>query len=146
VASVRLHESPGGMEGEVFAGDTRSIRTQVARILSVDVDGDGFSQVGRRDPVVTKLKARLWHRRTFTGGARRPRQRMEALPNLGYVPAARLPRRPASLAAQLTTTSRLRSKRPKTWSPLDGSGWSEPRGPRSDRARRRCLPGLGRHR
>jgi hypothetical protein len=34
------------------------VREQVARILSLDVDGTGFPEVGRRDPVVGGLQAR----------------------------------------------------------------------------------------
>jgi DNA-3-methyladenine glycosylase II len=40
-----------------------AIRDQVARILSLDVDGSGFAAVGRADPVVAGLQRRyprLW--------------------------------------------------------------------------------------
>jgi DNA-3-methyladenine glycosylase II len=36
--------------------DTRPVRRQLARILSLDVDGNGFAAVGRRDPRVGKLQ------------------------------------------------------------------------------------------
>jgi DNA-3-methyladenine glycosylase II len=45
--------------GEVFGdADPEAVRDQVARILSLDVDGSGFPAVGRRDPVVGGLQAR----------------------------------------------------------------------------------------
>lgn len=39
----------GGADAPVLAAATDQCR----RILSLDVDGDGFAEVGRRDPVVT---------------------------------------------------------------------------------------------
>jgi DNA-3-methyladenine glycosylase II len=36
---------------------TAAVRRQVARILSLDVDGAGFAAVGRRDPVVRRLQS-----------------------------------------------------------------------------------------
>jgi DNA-3-methyladenine glycosylase II len=45
--------------GEVFGeADPGAVREQVARILSLDVDGTGFPGVGQRDPVVAGLQAR----------------------------------------------------------------------------------------
>lgn len=45
--------------GEVFGeADCEVVRRQVARILSLDVDGSGFPEVGERDPVVGRLQAR----------------------------------------------------------------------------------------
>jgi DNA-3-methyladenine glycosylase II len=42
---------------DVFGhGDRTAIRAQLARILSLDVDGSGFAAVGRRDPVVGRLQ------------------------------------------------------------------------------------------
>jgi DNA-3-methyladenine glycosylase II len=38
--------------------DPDAVRAQVARILSLDVDGTGFAGVGRRDPAVAELQAR----------------------------------------------------------------------------------------
>jgi DNA-3-methyladenine glycosylase II len=35
-----------------------AIRDQVARILSLDLDGSGFAAVGRADPVVAGLQRR----------------------------------------------------------------------------------------
>jgi DNA-3-methyladenine glycosylase II len=58
VASVRLSEVANGVRGEVVAGDLEAVRTQIGRVLSLDVDGSGFSEVGRRDPVVGKLQDR----------------------------------------------------------------------------------------
>jgi DNA-3-methyladenine glycosylase II len=50
--------SAGGMvHGEVYgASDPLAVRAQVARILSLDVDGRGWLEVGRRDPVVGRLQ------------------------------------------------------------------------------------------
>jgi DNA-3-methyladenine glycosylase II len=49
----------GVVVGEVFGdADPEAVRDQVARVLSLDVDGRGFTQVGRRDPVVGGLQAR----------------------------------------------------------------------------------------
>jgi DNA-3-methyladenine glycosylase II len=49
----------GAVVGEVFGeADPEAVRVQVARILSLDVDGSGFPEVGRRDPVVGRLQAR----------------------------------------------------------------------------------------
>lgn len=45
--------------GEVFGeADVAVVRRQVERILSLDVDGSGFPQVGKRDPVVGRLQER----------------------------------------------------------------------------------------
>lgn len=42
-----------------FQGDVEvdAARTQVARVLSLDHDGDEFTAVGRRDPVIARLQA-----------------------------------------------------------------------------------------
>lgn len=37
---------------------SETVRDQVERVLSLDVDGSGFPEVGRRDPVVGKLRER----------------------------------------------------------------------------------------
>jgi DNA-3-methyladenine glycosylase II len=58
VASVRLFEASNGARGEVIAGDPKPVRTQIGRVLGLDVDGAGFREVGRRDPVVGKLQDR----------------------------------------------------------------------------------------
>ena len=44
--------------GGCSARPTRRRSDQVTRILSLDVDGTGFPEVGRRDPVVGGLQAR----------------------------------------------------------------------------------------
>lgn len=45
------------IHGEVFgAVEPSLIRAKVARILSLDVDGSGWAEVGRRDPVVGRLQ------------------------------------------------------------------------------------------
>jgi DNA-3-methyladenine glycosylase II len=50
-------DSEGLVLGTIY-GDapTDSVRKQVERILSLDVDGRGWPEVGRRDPVVAKLQ------------------------------------------------------------------------------------------
>jgi len=57
---LRQPDHPDGtVVGEVFGdADPEAVRDQVARILSLDVDGRGFPDVGRRDPVVGGLQAR----------------------------------------------------------------------------------------
>jgi DNA-3-methyladenine glycosylase II len=57
---LRQPEQPdGAVVGEVLGdADPEAVRDQVARILSLDVDGSGFPDVGRRDPVVGRLQAR----------------------------------------------------------------------------------------
>jgi len=61
---VRVREHADGVEGELVspagAGPELlgAVREQVARILSLDVDGSGFSAVGERDPVVGGLQRR----------------------------------------------------------------------------------------
>jgi DNA-3-methyladenine glycosylase II len=58
-AGVCLRQPDGAVVGEVFGeADPDATREQVARILSLDVDGTGFPDVGRRDPVVGRLQAR----------------------------------------------------------------------------------------
>jgi DNA-3-methyladenine glycosylase II len=56
---VCLRQPRGAVVGEVFGeADPDAVREQVARILSLDVDGSGFPEVGRRDPVVGGLQGR----------------------------------------------------------------------------------------
>ncbi len=58
-AGVCLRQPDGAVVGEVFGeADPEAVRDQVTRILSLDVDGSGFPEVGRRDPVVGGLQAR----------------------------------------------------------------------------------------
>lgn len=48
------------MLGETFgAGAPDWVRSQVDRILSLDVDGSGFPEVGRRDPTIGGLQRRF---------------------------------------------------------------------------------------
>ena len=59
VAGVCVREERGVILGEVSGeADVGVVRDQVARILSLDVDGRGFPGVGERDPVVGRLQAR----------------------------------------------------------------------------------------
>ena len=61
---VRVREHADGVAGEIVSpaapgpGLLAAVRDQVARILSLDVDGTGFSAVGERDPVVGGLQRR----------------------------------------------------------------------------------------
>ena len=59
-AGVCLRQPDDGVVvGEVFGeADPEAVQEQVARILSLDVDGTGFPDVGRRDPVVGGLQGR----------------------------------------------------------------------------------------
>jgi DNA-3-methyladenine glycosylase II len=58
-AGVCLRQPDGVVVGEVFGEpDPGVVREQVTRILSLDVDGSGFPEVGRRDPVVGGLQGR----------------------------------------------------------------------------------------
>lgn len=61
-AGVCVRSEEGGVVGEVFGEAdemrTQVVRAQVARILSLDVDGGGFAEVGERDPVVGRLQER----------------------------------------------------------------------------------------
>jgi DNA-3-methyladenine glycosylase II len=61
---VRVREHGDGVEGEIVSPAPAgaellgAVRDQVARILSLDVDGAGFPAVGERDPVVGGLQRR----------------------------------------------------------------------------------------
>jgi DNA-3-methyladenine glycosylase II len=63
-AGVRVREHPHGVKGEILSPARPSrelataIRDQVARVLSLDVDGSGFAAVGTADPVVAGLQHR----------------------------------------------------------------------------------------
>lgn len=52
-------DASGVIHGEVQGSrDLETVRAQVARILSLDADGTGWEEVGRRDPVMGALQAR----------------------------------------------------------------------------------------
>ena len=54
---VFVRQTDKAVIGEVFGDADRTVvRRQVARLLSLDVDGSGFEGVGRRDPVVRRLQ------------------------------------------------------------------------------------------
>jgi DNA-3-methyladenine glycosylase II len=58
-AGVCLRQPDRVVVGEVFGeADPEAVPGQVARILSLDVFGSGFPEVGRRDPVIGGLQAR----------------------------------------------------------------------------------------
>ena len=55
--AVCIRQTSKAVVGEIFGdGDRTLVRRQVARILSLDVDGSGFSAVGKRDRVVGALQ------------------------------------------------------------------------------------------
>ena len=55
-AGVAVRQRPDGVVvAEVAGGEPPGLRDQLARILSLDVDGTGFTAVRERDPVVDKL-------------------------------------------------------------------------------------------
>ena len=57
LAGVILREDRAGIHGEVYgAHDVSAVREQVARILSLDHDGDAWQAVGHRDPVIGELQ------------------------------------------------------------------------------------------
>src|SRR5215210_4317147 len=59
VAVVCVMEEGGVILGEVSGGaKVGVVRRQVERVLSLDVDGRAFPEVGERDPVVGRLQAR----------------------------------------------------------------------------------------
>ena len=59
VAGVCVRAEGETVVGEVFGGaDAGVVRAQIERILSLDVDGRGFPEVGERDPVVGRLQER----------------------------------------------------------------------------------------
>jgi DNA-3-methyladenine glycosylase II len=50
----------GRVVGTVYGdADAGSVKDQIARILSLDIDGGGWESVGRRDPVVGRLQRRF---------------------------------------------------------------------------------------
>jgi DNA-3-methyladenine glycosylase II len=56
---LRQQRDGGAVAGElVGTADPELVRAQVARILSLDVDGSGFPRIGQRDPVVHRLQQR----------------------------------------------------------------------------------------
>ncbi len=59
VAGVSVRDERGDIVVDLSGdADPATVRRQIERILSLDVDGDGFPEVGRRDPVVGRLQAR----------------------------------------------------------------------------------------
>jgi DNA-3-methyladenine glycosylase II len=59
IVGTCVRAEDGMVVGEVFGqADPEVVRDQAARILSLDVDGRGFPEVGARDPVVKRLQER----------------------------------------------------------------------------------------
>lgn len=56
---ARLRETPAGVAATVYGtADRQTVREQLARILSLDVDGTRFAAIGERDPVIGRLQRR----------------------------------------------------------------------------------------
>jgi DNA-3-methyladenine glycosylase II len=60
-AVVQVHQAGDGtIRGDVFGdGDLETIERQAARSLSLDHDGTGWPEVGRRDPIVGRQQERF---------------------------------------------------------------------------------------
>jgi len=57
-AGVEVRQDDAGVQVRVHGdADPGSVTRQVARILSLDGDGEAFAEVGRRDPVIGRLQA-----------------------------------------------------------------------------------------
>ena len=55
---VVLSQDDAGVHGQVYGStDIAAVEAQVARVLSLDHDGEAFMAVGQRDPVVARLLA-----------------------------------------------------------------------------------------
>lgn len=58
-AGVLVRTEEDVVTGDIYGqADPEVVKRQVARILSLDVDGSGFAEVGERDPVVGRLQER----------------------------------------------------------------------------------------
>ena len=56
---VCLRETATGVSASIYGpADREKVRAQLARILSLDVDGSRFAAVGERDPVIGRLQHR----------------------------------------------------------------------------------------
>ena len=59
MAGVLIRSEDDAITGDVYGeADPEVVKHQVARILSLEVDGTGFPEVGERDPVVGSLQER----------------------------------------------------------------------------------------
>ena len=59
VTGAYVYSEGDRVVGEAFGeADPEVVREQVGRILSLDIDGSGFTEVGRQDPVVGRLQVR----------------------------------------------------------------------------------------
>src|SRR4051794_36081994 len=59
VAAAVTQPAPDLLRCEVQGdGDPSLVAAQVARVLSVDVDGTGYDELGRRDPLVGAAQSR----------------------------------------------------------------------------------------
>ena len=64
--AVRVHEEAGAIHGTVHGAETLAPAVlaaaveQVERIFSLDIDGRGFPDIARHDPVVAQLQSRYW--------------------------------------------------------------------------------------
>lgn len=55
-AAVVVRAEEGGLSCEVLGGDPEAAAGQAARVLSADVDGTGYDDLGRRDELVGSLQ------------------------------------------------------------------------------------------
>jgi DNA-3-methyladenine glycosylase II len=68
---VCVRQVKGAIEAQVFGSDDPdTVTQQTARILSLDVEGRGFAEIGKRDPVVAETQAR--HPGLMLGPSTRP--------------------------------------------------------------------------
>ena len=73
-AAVEVRQDGAGVHGWIQGdADPATVRTQVARVLSLDHDGRRFTAVGERDPVIARL--RPWRRDCGRRCSTRPTRR-----------------------------------------------------------------------
>lgn len=70
-----IRQTDKGVIGEIYGdADPRAVRRQVERILSLDVDGSNFLEVGERDRVVARLQRSIGDCARFCSGLPMRRQ------------------------------------------------------------------------
>jgi DNA-3-methyladenine glycosylase II len=55
-AAVTLRQVDGAVVGDVIGADPDAAWRQALAVLSLDVDGSGYAEVGERDPIIGKLQ------------------------------------------------------------------------------------------
>ena len=127
-AAVELRQEPdGSIVGRVFGtDDVAGARTQALRCLSLDHDGSGWPEVGRRDPVIGALQQRY--------GMLRPVCFLSAWEAAtSFVIGQRISMRQGAVVKRWLSETVGRRHR--------AAGW--PDRPRLPRLRRRCWVGRG---